>query len=432
MRLLVIGGAVSGMAAARLGARLGHSVTVYDQMPEAAGSILAEGFAAVTGPWGDDLLAGVDLVVTSPGVPERAAPIVDTLEAGIPLLSEVEFASRHLDAPLVAVTGTNGKTTVTSTIAAMLSASGLRSIAAGNIGTALSDVAGGTWDSVVVEVSSFQLRFVEAFHPHVAVVLNVVPDHLDWHGTPQAYVAAKARILERLTLDDVVIYDADDPEACRLVRDVPARAIPVSGRRVPEGGAGVTEGKLCALGTCVPVSEIGVDDPAYLMDLVASATAALSMGALPGAVREVLRRFSPGPHRRTVVGMWNDVRWVDDSKATNPHAAIAAAKAYPSVVLIAGGRNKGLDLSPIPAVDTVRALVLIGEAAPELARAAGVKPHVTVTTMQEAVAEADRLARPGDTVLLAPGCASFDMFSSYAERGERFTESVEERKGRRP
>ena len=210
MRTLIIGGAVSGSAAARLAARLGYRVTVYDSDPAVGQSVLAEGFSVMEGPWSADVLAGMELVIVSPGVPERAAPITDALEAGVPLWSELEFAARSIDAPLVAVTGTNGKTTVTSLIAEMLQASGLRAIGAGNIGTALSDVAGGRWDAVAVEASSFQLRFIEEFHPHVAVLLNLAPDHLDWHGSFSAYGQAKARIFENQTEADVLIYDRDD------------------------------------------------------------------------------------------------------------------------------------------------------------------------------------------------------------------------------
>ncbi len=186
MRTLVLGAAVSGRAAARLAIRAGQRVTVWDADPAATARLTSEGIPAVGGSWSADLLEGVDLVVVSPGIPEKALPVVETLESRVTLWSEVEFAWRQLEAPVVAVTGTNGKTTVTSLIADMLGRSGLATVAAGNIGTALSDVAGGAWDVVVLEVSSFQLRFTERFRPEVAVLLNVAPDHLDWHGSLHA------------------------------------------------------------------------------------------------------------------------------------------------------------------------------------------------------------------------------------------------------
>ncbi|NIA24188.1 MAG: UDP-N-acetylmuramoyl-L-alanine--D-glutamate ligase [Gammaproteobacteria bacterium] len=413
MRTLIIGGAVSGSAAARLAARLGYRVTVYDANPAVCQSVLAEGFATVGGPWSTDLLTGMELVVVSPGIPERAAPVIDTFEAGIPLWSELEFAARHVDAPLVAVTGTNGKTTVTSVIAAMLQASGMRAIGAGNIGTALSDVAGGQWDAVAVEASSFQLRFIEEFHPHVAVVLNLAPDHLDWHGSLSAYGQAKARIFENQTDEDVLIYDREDEGAAGLVEPAVARKIALSYRD------GFTYGTLS-----IPLEQIPVRDAAFVTDLKAAAVAALEMGASQEAVEATVRSFRPATHRRTLVGTWQGVQWVDDSKATNPHAAVASIRAFPSVVLIAGGRNKGLDLASVAAVGSIRHLVLIGEATSELAQAAGDTPWTAASTMEKAVAIADAVSESGDTVLLAPACASFDMFSSYRARGDAFVKAV--------
>jgi UDP-N-acetylmuramoylalanine--D-glutamate ligase len=417
MRTLVLGGAVSGTAAARLAARLGYRVTVYDENPSVAQSVLAEGFSSVGGPWDPGLLTGMELVVASPGVRERSDPVTDTVEAGIPLWSELEFAARHVDAPIAAVTGTNGKTTVTALIATMLQNSGLRAIGAGNIGVALSDVAGGDWDAVAVEASSFQLRFIDAFHPRVAVVLNLAPDHLDWHTSYAAYGLAKARIFENQTNDDVLVYNCEDGGVMNLVTNAVARKVPLS------GSGGVSYGAVS-----IPPEELPVGDPAYVLDLQAAAVAAIEAGASAQAVAEVVKSFRPFPHRRSIVGTWDGVVWVDDSKATNPHAAVASAAVFDSVVLIAGGRNKGLDLSPITRVASVRHMVLIGEAAAELAAVADGIPWTRASTMQEAVAVADGLARGGDTVLLAPGCASFDMFTSYAARGDAFVEAVRERK----
>jgi UDP-N-acetylmuramoylalanine--D-glutamate ligase len=419
MRTLVLGGAVSGSAAARLAARIGYRVTVYDANPAVAQSALAEGFSSVGGPWDPSLLMGMELVVVSPGIPERADPITDALEAGLPVWSELEFASRHVDAPLIAVTGTNGKTTVTALIADMLKGSGLRAIAAGNIGLALSDVAGGTWDAVAVEASSFQLRFIDSFHPRVAVVLNLAPDHLDWHGSFAAYGAAKARVFENQGIGDVLVFDGHDPDVVQLVRGAGIRKVDFS------GGAGLDHGDVR-----IPEDAFPVDDEAFVGDLRAAAVAALEAGATGAAVEKTIRDFHTGPHRREHVGTWDGVRWVNDSKATNPHAAVASAESYASVVLIAGGRNKGLDLAPVANVETVRHLILIGESAPELAAAAaaGQTPHTVASSMEEAVAIADGIATSGDTVLLAPGCTSWDMYPSYAARGDDFAELVRKRK----
>jgi UDP-N-acetylmuramoylalanine--D-glutamate ligase len=428
VKSLVLGGAVSGRAAALLARRLDHAVTVFDQDPAVLSSLRDDRLSVTTGIWTSSLLAGVDLVITSPGFSESSEPIRDTQAAGIPLWSELEFAWQELQAPVVAVTGTNGKTTVTRLVADMLAGSGLATVAAGNIGTPLAGVVDERLDIVAVETSSFQLRFTEKFHPATAVVLNVAPDHLDWHGTFEAYLAAKAMIHRNQTGADLLVYDADDAGAVKAVGNAAARLMPVSGRRRPEGGAGVVADQLDLGDVVLPLARVPVADPAFLVDLVAAGVAALAHGAKPETVEQVITTFHPDPHRRTLVGRWQDVDWVDDSKATNPHAAVAAASAYPSVILIAGGRNKGLDLSELMEVPAVKHVIAIGEAAPELEEAAAGIPIERAGTMEEAVDIADRMARPGDTVLLAPGCASFDMFRSYADRGDSFADAVRQRK----
>ena len=425
MTALVIGAAVSGRAATVLLRSSGETVILYDADPAAVQGVAADRVHG--GVWDRSLLDGIDLVVTSPGVPEHAQPIQDSLAAGVPVWSELELGFRHIDAPIAAVTGTNGKTTVTELAARMLEASGLRAAAVGNIGDPLSAAAGKRWDALVVEASSFQLRFVDTFHARVAVLLNVAPDHLDWHGSFQAYAAAKGRILERQTGDDLVVFDADDPGAASLVEGSrAARRLPVSGRSLPPGGWGRYDDRIVLGDLQIPLEMIPRTDAVMLVDIAAAAAAARDLGATPDGIREATTGFSGGPHRRQVVGTWNGVTWIDDSKATNPHAALAAVRDHDSVVLIAGGRNKGLDVSPIPLEPNLRLVVAIGEAASELAAAGG--PVKVADSLEEAVAIADETARSGDTVLLAPGCASFDMFRSYADRGERFAAFVRSRK----
>ncbi len=423
-RILILGAAISGRAAARLARRHGHDVTIYDRRQAAVADLTDVRSAG--GDWDPSLLAHQDLVVTSPGIPCHAAPITDTLAAGIELISEMEFGYRHLEARCAAITGTNGKTTVTAAAAEMMTASGMDAVAAGNIGLAVSDVAGRGHDVVVIEASSFQLQFIDTFHPEAAAILNVAPDHLDWHGSAAAYIAAKKRIGERQTDRDIMVFDADDPGAVDAVAGLPARLIPVSGTRRPRGGNG-PEGDHIVIGeTTVTRPPL---DAAFTMDLTAAATVASHLGATGSALEKVVTAFTPEEHRRTVVGRWDGVAWVNDSKATNPHAAVAAARAYPAVVLIAGGRNKGLDLSALPRVETVQAVIGLGEASAELEAATPAGRFYPVTTLERAVTLADELAEPGDTVLLAPGCASFDMFTDYQERGRLFTELVLARKG---
>ncbi len=412
MRVLVLGGAVSGLAAARLATSRGDDVAVYDRR-----AVAVPDCEVHTGDWNPGLLADVDLVVTSPGFPEHVGPVADVVAAGVRIISEMEFAVADMEVPYAAVTGTNGKTTVTSVAADMLTASCIDAVAAGNIGTALSDLATDPPAVLVIEASSFQLRFIERFHPRAAAILNIAPDHLDWHRNLAEYTAAKQRIFENQTATDVLVYDADDEGAAAAVPPARSKLVAVSGR---------APGPLVIAGEEIPNPGF---DRAYTVDLLAAGELAAHMGATPEGIAATIDDFVPGEHRRTVIGRWDGVAWVNDSKATNPHAAVASVGAYSSVVLIAGGRNKGLDLRPIAAVPTLRHVIGIGEAAEELAAVTEPEQFVAATSLEDAVAIADRLAADGDTVLLAPGCASFDMFASYGERGREFTRLVRRRKG---
>lgn len=413
MRTLVLGAGVSGRAAARLARGLGHRVTVYDRDPVTGlGDV-----AVVSGTWDRLTLDGIDLVVASPGFGERSAPITDALEAGVEVIGEVEFAWREIDAPTVAVTGTNGKTTVTGLIADMLNASGLKAPALGNIGTPVSDWTSEPLDVLVLEMSSFQLRFTDRFHCRVAVVTNVAEDHLDWHGSVAGYREAKAKIVANQDSDDFVVFDALDPGARAVAARSAATALGVAADG--SSASGVIGGELVWDGAAVPLSALTVDDPVYLTDLALAGVAALAMGADADAVAGVAKSFTPGAHRRQVVFDADGVRWVDDSKATNPHAALASISAFGSVILIAGGLAKGLDIAPLATAEGVKAVVAIGESAPVLLAAAGER-GLAASSMDEAVDLARGLAVAGDVVLLAPGCASYDMFESYAARGDAF------------
>jgi UDP-N-acetylmuramoylalanine--D-glutamate ligase len=423
-RVLVLGAGVSGLAAARLGRSRGLSVTMYAE--EDSSQALSHGFALATGGWDPVLLNGIDVVIASPGFSERSLPIVESLEWGIPVWSEIEFAWRHLTKPIAAVTGTNGKTTVTEATSAMLEASGIAAPAAGNIGSPLSDFVDEPSDSLVVEVSSFQLRFIETFHPVAAAVTNVAVDHLDWHGSEISYRNAKSRIFLNQDETDLLVYDADDEGAATLVTGSVSELFPVSGSRLPAGGGGVEDGHLVIGEVDIVIDELVSADPIHLVNLATASALALRMGGTAEGVTTAAKNFSPGAHRRTVVATSGDVRWVDDSKATNPHAAIASIRSHDSVILIAGGLAKGLDLRPLAKEPNLRAVIGIGTEGPVLAEAAGSRGHLAVT-LDKAVELAAALAQPGDTVLLAPGCASFDQFRSYAERGDTFARLVVEK-----
>jgi UDP-N-acetylmuramoylalanine--D-glutamate ligase len=395
------------------------AVTVYDQSLDTSG--LEHGFAVASGTWDREVLNGIDLVVASPGFSERALPVVETLESGLPLWSEIEFAWRHLKAPVVAITGTNGKTSVTEATVAMLDASGLDVSATGNIGAPLSDYAESDDDVLVVEVSSFQLRFIEEFHPIAAAITNVAVDHLDWHGSEHSYRESKARIFMNQTSNDLLVFDADDPGATSLAGHAPSELYPVSGVKRPDGGGGPDGGFLAVGDLAIDMADIPSHDPSHLSNITAAAALALRMGASDEGVVQAAANYRPGVHRRSVVAESNNIVWIDDSKATNPHAAVASIRAYPSVVLIAGGLAKGLDVMPLADEPNVRLLLGIGDAGRDLADAAGERGR-HAGTLEVAVEIAGQAAVSGDTVLLAPGCASFDQFDSYETRGDRFAE----------
>ena len=423
---LVLGAGVSGMAVARLARSKGVSVTIYDRHPSTLP--LVEGFGSAAGEWDYLLLRNADMVIASPGFSERSEPIVDVLESGLPLVSEIEYAWTQLQSPVIAITGTNGKTSVTEATSAMLRASGLDAPAVGNIGAPLSEFASRPYDVLVVEVSSFQLRFIDAFHPVAAAVTNLAADHLDWHGSVYAYREAKARIFANQTADDLLVFDCDDQGAAELAAFAPSRLFPISGTRLPPGGGGLEDGALRVMDVVIAVDRLRADDPIHLSNVAIAAALARHLGATPDGIVRAASEFSPGGHRRQQVAEQGGVTWVNDSKATNPHAALASMRAFDSVVLIAGGLAKGLDISPLGHEPNVRMVIGIGEAGPTLVAAAGDRGRLAVT-LEMAVEIAADTAMPGDTVLLAPGCASFDQFESYVERGERFTALVATRLG---
>ena len=427
-RVLVLGAGVSGLAAARLARHQGMAVTIYDKSPGAAA--LKEGFAVASGVWDSEILTGIELVVASPGFSERTLPVVETLESGLPIWSEIEFAWRHLSAPVAAITGTNGKTSVTEATAAMLDASGLEVSASGNIGAPLSACAELQHDVLVVEVSSFQLRFIDQFHPVAAAITNVAVDHLDWHGSEHSYRESKARIFMNQTSSDLLVFDADDSGATSLAGHALSELYPVSGVSRPVGGGGPEDETLVVGDLVIDLADIPSRDPSHLSNITVAAALALRMGASEKGVAQAVTSYLPGAHRRSVIATSDGVVWIDDSKATNPHAALASIRAHRSVVLIAGGLAKGLDILPLAHESNVRLLLGIGESGSELAHAADERGRYA-GTLEVAVEMAAKAAVHGDTILLAPGCASFDQFDSYSARGDRFTELTHEQLGRR-
>ena len=432
-RALVVGLGVSGAAVARALSERGHEVVVVDDTPtDAVRARRAEleplGVQVVTKPDASALaalVAGAEVLVPSPGVPPRHPLFAIARDCGVPVIGEIELASRWARQPLVAVTGTNGKTTVTGLVTDMLVASGVAAVAAGNIGVPLVQAVAGPAEVLVVEVSSFQLELTDQFHPAVAVWLNLAPDHLDWHPDLESYGRAKARIWARQASDDTAVVNADDAGVMRWAATAPGR---VETFGLTAAGFHVEDGVLRTSGgdEIVPVASLRRSLPHDVANALASSAAALAAGADLDGVRVALSRWEGFPHRVTLVGDAGGVQWYDDSKATNPHAALAALRGFRSVVLVAGGRNKGLDLSVLAqAAERVRAVVAIGEAAPDVEKAfASVRPVTVASSMDDAVRAAAAAAQPGDVVLLSPGCASFDWYRSYGERGDDFRRAV--------
>ncbi|MDQ4057684.1 MAG: UDP-N-acetylmuramoyl-L-alanine--D-glutamate ligase [Actinomycetota bacterium] len=434
-RVLVVGLGASGFAAARVLAGLEAKVRVTEGASNAAiedraRRLRIEGVEVETS--GHDYEAlDADVAVVSPGIAPHARIMEALAVSGVEIISEVELAYRLADCDFLAITGTNGKTTTTSLLASMLAESGLPSIAAGNIGLPLIDAvfdiqSGG---AIAVEVSSFQLAAVHEFRPRVAVLLNVAEDHTDWHGDFDNYVAAKARIAMNQTTDDVFLPNCDDAAAMSIAASISARVAPFSGLSVPDGGIGWEGGRLMwRHRAVVDAGDVTLAGAAGREDVAAAAGAALEYGIGVEAVRRAIKSFKPLRHRLEIVAEAGGVTYIDDSKATNPHATLAAVKGLKDVVLIAGGRAKGIDLGVLKStVPPVVAVVALGEAAGEVELAfAGLVPVTTVASMHEAVAAARTKAIHGGSVLLSPGCASLDMYESYAQRGEAFAASIRE------
>lgn len=417
MRYLFLGSSLRGLAdAASLAAADGHEILLYDSEHPGVPPMLDAPATVLDAHWTAGHLEGVDRVVTSPWFPETSPPLSDAVSAGIPVITEAGYGLEHLDIPAIAITGTNGKTTVTEVTTRMLVASGVDAVAAGNIGRPVSSIRPGDADVLVLELSSYQLRFLGGLTPVAATILNIAPDHLDWHGSFAAYAEAKAGIVRHATGRTVFAYDPDDPLVSRVAASTVASVVPCSGSIVPAGGNGVDGDDLVVAGRRYRPAVV---DRAFRFDLVVSATLATAAGATHEGIAEVVAGFLPGPHRRELVAVVDGIAFVDDSKATNPHAVASAVAGHASVVLLAGGRNKGLDLTPIGTLAGVRHLVAFGESAAEIAAAATV-PVTVAGDLADAFSHAVDIAREGDTVLLSPGCASFDEFASYAHRGEAF------------
>jgi len=427
-RVLVIGLGRSGVAAARLAAADGADVVVTDRRSETELSDilrqLPEGAERVLGGHPERSLDGVDLVVISPGVPPVSALPVAAQQRGIELVTEVEFAWRHRpEAPLAAITGSNGKSTVTTLVAEMLVADGIKAVAGGNLGTAASElVLAGGWDQWVLEISSFQSELFAAMAPKVAVFLNLSQDHLERHAGLDDYLAAKRRLFAHQSMGDVAVLNLDDRASAATETSAQRRFF--STERDADGRLD-NERLLIDSEELTTVDRVKLTGSHNLANILAAGLAAMALGASRRAVAGAAEAFDGLAHRHQVVHEAAGIRWIDDSKATNVGATLAALRGYGpgSLHLILGGQAKGQDFGVLS--DEIRRttsrLYVIGVDGPAIAQSfAGVVPVEQCDTIAEAVHRARTAAVPGQIVLLAPACASFDQFTGFDQRGDVF------------
>ncbi|HTJ88417.1 MAG TPA: UDP-N-acetylmuramoyl-L-alanine--D-glutamate ligase [Terriglobales bacterium] len=439
-RVLVVGLGRSGVASALFLKSRGARVTVSDaksedQLPDEIPALLDQGIAVETGGHGERTFQNQDLIVVSPGVPVDSQALNQARALGAPVIGEIELACEFLPGRIVAITGSNGKTTTTTLIGEILAKSGVKTLVGGNIGTpAISLVPEATAETaVVLEVSSFQLETIRSFHPAITVVLNVTPDHLDRHRTFAAYVNAKARIFENQTSDDFAVLNADDPTCVEMAARTRAQVFWFSRKNLVEKGAFVKDAQLIFRRDnsdfdIMPVAEVLLKGAHNVENVLASICAAALMGCDPVRIRDAVRQFKAVEHRLEFVATAQGVDYYNDSKATNVDATIKALESFPANVhLILGGKDKGSDYTLLNELlrERVKCVYTIGAAAEKIeSQIRGPKKVVSSGTIESAVRQASDSAVPGDIVLLAPACASFDQFQNYEHRGRVFKELV--------
>ncbi len=439
-RVLVVGLGKSGVASALFLKERGARVTVSDtkspdQLKEEIPLLLDHGITVETGGHGERTFRGQDLIVVSPGVPYDAPPLVQARLQGEPVIGEIELAAENLPGSTIAITGSNGKTTTTTLVGEILAASGLKTLVGGNIGTpAISLVGRANAETVtVLEVSSFQLETIQTFHPKVAVILNVTPDHLDRHRTFDAYVNAKARIFENQQGSDFAVLNEDDETCVKLADVVKAPLFWFSRKKEVGQGAFVSDGRILfrdAHGEAevLLISEIPLKGAHNVENVLAAVCTAALMGCRPEQIRNAVSNFKAVEHRIEYVATINGVEYYNDSKATNVDATIKAVESFPrNIHLILGGKDKGSPYTVMRDLlhERVKRVYTIGAAAAKIeAEIHGATEVVHAETLENALKRAHAVAQPGDIVLLAPACASFDQFKSYEHRGRLFKDVV--------
>jgi UDP-N-acetylmuramoylalanine--D-glutamate ligase len=446
-KVLVVGLGKSGLAAALFLRRKGAQVTVSDiRSAEVLGkdipALLEEGIAVEAGGHGLLTFRRQDLIVVSPGVPLDTPELVQVKAFGLPIVGEVELAAQFLKGKSLAITGSNGKTTTTALCGAILAAGKLPVQVGGNIGIPVIALVDQSRDDgwSVLEVSSFQLETTERFHPEIAVVLNVTPDHLDRHGSFENYTAAKERIFANQTAEDALVLNADDDVASRMAARAKSRIFWFSAKRVVRQGAFVHEGAIvyraseqAAPEFILKLENIPLKGHHNVENVLAAVCAARLAGVAPEAIREAVESFKAVEHRLEFVASINGVDFYNDSKATNVDATAKAIAAFPTGIhLILGGKDKNSDYRQLRPLleERVKTVYTIGAAAEKIEmHIYGSVPIVNAGTLEQAVAKAAEAAQPGEIVLLAPACSSFDQFENYEHRGQVFKELVHARQG---
>jgi len=433
-----MGLAKTGVASARFLAQQGARVTATDMRDETAlATVLSElaglDIRFVLGHHDEADFTAADLVVVSPGVPQEHPLLRKATEAGVAVVSEIELASRFITAPLVAITGTNGKTTTTTLAGELFRANGFSTYVGGNIGDPLIDLpaSGEPVERAVAEISSFQLEWISSFRPKVAALLNITEDHLDRYPSYQAYINAKLRIFENQTADDFAVVNRDDELVWQAAQSLKAQLFPFSRRHELTEGIFSREGELLfrhhGQELSIPTAGFRLQGVHNLENIMAALACCLLLGCQRETSLELLNRFEALHHRMEFVREVADVRYFEDSKATNVGSVAKALESFENITLIAGGKDKGGSYAPLAELvqQRVRHLVLIGEAAERMQQELG---DLTAThkaaTLEEAVQLSADLTAPGGVVLLSPACSSFDMFKDYEERAQRFITAV--------
>lgn len=439
-RVLVVGLGKSGVSSALFLKELGARVTVTDtkteeQLKQEIPALLDRGITVEAGHHGERTFRGQEMIVVSPGVPYNEPHIAQAREQGTPVIGEVELASRFLKGRIIAITGSNGKTTSTALTGEIIAAGGYETLVGGNIGTpAITLVPQSTeagW--AVLEISSFQLETIETFRPNVAVVINVTPDHLDRHGNFEGYAAAKARIFENQTEEDYAVLNADDATCVGYAANIRSQVRWFSTKEEVGVGAFIRDGKVIYRDDegereVMPLSEIRLKGAHNHENVLASVCCGMIAGVAPERIRKAVAEFKAVEHRLEYVATVNGVQYFNDSKATNVDATIKALESFPANIhVILGGKDKGSDYTVLKPLlkERVKRVYTIGAAAEKIESHLGsVVDIVRAGTLENAVKQATQAAKPGDVVLLAPACASFDQFESYEHRGRVFKELV--------